>query len=408
MSETHLAENRLTGMPSSTLDSLVTQGRLRVLSIAHSAFGDGSSRLRYHPLATDKSLDLTLLIPDKWEESGQKFTMGSEAGPLNIKVGAVRLQSVPKLNWYAHYYPSLKRLLHEMSPNVLHLWAEPWSILALHSIFLRDRYFPKMAVVLETDQNILRRLPPPFESIRRYNLKRTDMLIARAQEALDVSRACGYAGPSAFVEYVIPTDLFKPTDKETARSDFGISGFTIGYVGRLVPGKGLSTVLQALKACTRPVNFAIMGSGPELQNLKQQTADLGLADRVTFFASQPQRAVARFMAALDVLVLMSETQRTWKEQFGRVIIEAQACGTPVIGSSSGSIPFVTGRGGWIVPERDATALTQLLERLSCDPSSIASAAESALANTTRFTPEIVGAALTSALVGAKVSRQGAR
>ena len=73
------------------------------------------------------------------------------------------------------------------------------------------------------------------------------------------------------------------------------------------------------------------------------------------------------MNALDALVLPSRTTPRWKEQFGRVIIEAQACETPVIGSSSGAIPDVVGPGGLIFPEGDAAALALAMTALHADP-----------------------------------------
>ena len=63
---------------------------------------------------------------------------------------------------------------------------------------------------------------------------------------------------------------------------------------------------------------------------------------------------------MDAMVLASRTTRRWKEQFGRVIIEAHACGTPVIGSNSGAIPDVVGQGGIIFPEGDTAALSQAI------------------------------------------------
>jgi glycosyltransferase involved in cell wall biosynthesis len=100
---------------------------------------------------------------------------------------------------------------------------------------------------------------------------------------------------------------------------------------------------------------------------------------------------------LDVLVLMSETTDTWKEQFGRVIIEAQACGVPVIGSTSGSIPSVVGEGGWIVPEGDPDALATLLDRLATKPHLVADAKIAALRNIKRFDREKVAQDFLSAL-----------
>jgi glycosyltransferase involved in cell wall biosynthesis len=74
-------------------------------------------------------------------------------------------------------------------------------------------------------------------------------------------------------------------------------------------------------------------------------------------------------AQLDVLVLPSHTTATWKEQFGRVIVEALSCGVPVVGSDSGEIPWLIGLtgGGLCFPEGDAHALAQQLQRLRDDP-----------------------------------------
>jgi glycosyltransferase involved in cell wall biosynthesis len=70
---------------------------------------------------------------------------------------------------------------------------------------------------------------------------------------------------------------------------------------------------------------------------------------------------------MDVLVLPSRTGQYWKEQFGRVLIEAMACGVPVIGSDSGGIPAVIGEAGLIFPEADVAGLRDALLKLRNDP-----------------------------------------
>jgi len=70
---------------------------------------------------------------------------------------------------------------------------------------------------------------------------------------------------------------------------------------------------------------------------------------------------------LDALALPSHTTRGWKEQFGRVLIEAMSCGVPVIGSSSGEIPNVIGDAGLIYPEGDVRALAATIGRLAAQP-----------------------------------------
>jgi glycosyltransferase involved in cell wall biosynthesis len=70
---------------------------------------------------------------------------------------------------------------------------------------------------------------------------------------------------------------------------------------------------------------------------------------------------------MDVLVLPSRTTPQWKEQFGHVLIEAMACGTPVIGSNSGAIPDVIDAAGLLFPEGDVDALAAHLCRLANNP-----------------------------------------
>jgi glycosyltransferase involved in cell wall biosynthesis len=90
-------------------------------------------------------------------------------------------------------------------------------------------------------------------------------------------------------------------------------------------------------------------------------------DRVRVVDALDRGELARFFSALDVLVLPSQTTPGWKEQFGRVIVEAQGCGIPVVGSSSGAIPEVLGEPLLIFPESDEKALVRILERLRVDP-----------------------------------------
>jgi glycosyltransferase involved in cell wall biosynthesis len=94
-----------------------------------------------------------------------------------------------------------------------------------------------------------------------------------------------------------------------------------------------------------------------------------------------------------------------REQFGRVIIEAQACGVPVIGSSSGAIPDVVGEGGWIVPERDPQALRNLLNLIAADAALVRAKGLAARKNVqTRFTYEAVATALHTACRAAADAR----
>jgi glycosyltransferase involved in cell wall biosynthesis len=73
------------------------------------------------------------------------------------------------------------------------------------------------------------------------------------------------------------------------------------------------------------------------------------------------------VARWDALALPSLTRPNWKEQFGRILVEAMASGVPCAGSDSGEIPHVLGDAGLVVPEGDAGALAAALSRLADDP-----------------------------------------
>ena len=379
---------------------------LRVLSISHSAVNRVSGRLRYEMVAERRSdIDLTVVVPDRWQEYGKQMPLDPHHGSLDFRVEQVRLPYVPRAGWYLHHYARLGRVLRDVQPEVIHLWEEPWSLVALQAIWLRNRHYPGAAIMLETDQNIFRRLPTPFEQMRRYALGQTDLLIGRGPESLEVSRRCGFNGATAIVEYGVAPGVFSRQDRQEAREALGVTGFTLGYVGRIVREKGLHDVLQAMAACPEPVTLLVLGSGADEPEFTAKAAELGLAERVRLLSPRPPAEVARLMNALDALVLMSHTTRTWKEQFGRVIMEAHACAVPVIGSDSGSIPGVVADGGWIVPERDPAALAQLLARLATSPAEVTAAGTAGYAQAqTRFALPTVADALANAFVAAAAYR----
>lgn len=376
------------------------QRRLRILSIAHPAVTCDGGRLRYHPLAARDDLDFHLLVPRVWHEYGRRI----EAEPsddlhLTLHVLPIRFPHAGPMSWYLHFYPGLRRLIRQIAPDVIHLWEEPWSVVALHASFLKG----DAAMVIEVDQNILKRLPPPFEAIRRRVLRNTAHVLSRGDEATSVVRARGYAGPVTVIGYgVDQTTFYPPTNPSSLLSG---AGLRIGYVGRLIEEKGLDDALDAMARSSAPVELAIMGEGPYEGRLRQRVGELGLGARVTFRGWGRSAEVAEFLRNLDALVLLTRTTTSIREQFGRVIVEAQACGVPVIGSDSGAIPGVVGNGGWIVPEQNPDRLAQLYGALSGDRALVEGRRDAARRNVeTRFTYAAVADALALACIAAATAR----
>jgi glycosyltransferase involved in cell wall biosynthesis len=112
-------------------------------------------------------------------------------------------------------------------------------------------------------------------------------------------------------------------------------------------------------------------------------------------------AVGEALAASDVVVVPSRTVPRWKEQFGRVIIEALAGGVPVIGSDSGEIPVLIEKtgGGLTFPEGDAVALAGRMEALWRDPALRQDLAEKGRSSVlTNYSLEAVAAQLREGLL----------
>ncbi|MBI5114201.1 MAG: glycosyltransferase [Rhodovulum sp.] len=373
---------------------------LRIVSIAHPAVSRAIGRRRYAPFADRPELDVHLVVPATWHEFGRVLTADPPDDPgVTVHVMPIRLPRAGPMGWYLHVYPGLRRLLRQLDPDVIHLWEEPWSLVALQASLLKRR----AALVLEVDQNILKRLPPPFEAIRRHVLRHTAHLLSRSPDATQVCRARGYAGPVTMIGYGVDQDVFRPADAVAA--DPGGAprppGLRLGYVGRLIAEKGLDDALDAMARTSTPVSLVIVGEGPHEPALRARIAALGLGDRVTLRGWASPAEVARVMHGLDALILLTRTTGAVREQFGRVIVEAQSCGVPVIGSTCGAIPDVVGNGGWIVPERDPAALAALLDTIAGRPDERAARAIASRQNVlTRFTYKAVAEALATSWLSA--------
>lgn len=347
-------------------DASASVETLRVLCISHSAISRIHGRLRYGSLLNRPDLRLDLVMPNRWSERGRWLTPDPPHADEDwVHALPIRWARAGSATWHLHHYVGLGRLMRRVQPQVIHLWQEPWSLVALQALCLRNRLCPHATLVLEVDQNLHKRLPAPFEQIRRTVLRQTGHILARSDEAIQVVRACGYHGPAGRIGYGVDSSVFRPLDR--AAGDGTPAGLTVGYVGRLIEEKGVGDLIEAISRAAEPVNLAIMGEGPFQASLVAQAAASGVSDRLHILPWGSPEDVAAFMNRIDILALLTRTTDTVREQFGRVIIEAQACGTPVIGSGSGAIADVVGEGGWIVPERSPATVAALLDRLARKP-----------------------------------------
>jgi glycosyltransferase involved in cell wall biosynthesis len=126
--------------------------------------------------------------------------------------------------------------------------------------------------------------------------------------------------------------MFTPTAREETRAELGLSAPTLLSVGHLIERKGHDRVIAALAKLPRHC-LLIAGDGPERAALETLAAAQGVADRVRFMGSVPHHALARVYSAADALVLASS-----REGWPNVLLEAMACGTPVVASNVWGAP----------------------------------------------------------------------
>lgn len=132
----------------------------------------------------------------------------------------------------------------------------------------------------------------------------------------------------------VDLQLFHPVDKAAARSALGIHGFTLLSVGHLDPRKGHDRAIAALRFLP-DVRLVIVGGGAGQAKLQALAQAEGVLDRVTFVPPIPQAQLRAYYSACDALVLASS-----REGWANVLLEAMACGTPVVASNVWGTPEV--------------------------------------------------------------------
>jgi glycosyltransferase involved in cell wall biosynthesis len=132
----------------------------------------------------------------------------------------------------------------------------------------------------------------------------------------------------------VDLELFKPMDRDKARASLGLTRRTLGSVGWLVERKGHHHAIRALGALP-DTDLLIVGEGPERKALERLAAKEGVSERVRFLGQIDQKRLPEIYSAMDALVLASS-----REGWANVLLEAMACGTPVVASAVWGTPEV--------------------------------------------------------------------
>jgi len=222
--------------------------------------------------------------------------------------------------------------------------------------------------VMYAAQNVDKRLPPPFAQYETAAYGRVAALYPCSRQAAAVARGKGFAG---FIE-VLPLGyddaVFRPGDQSLDQDEL-----VVGLFGRLVPEKGVTDAVEILGRVNtaRPARLIVVGSGPEAAATRARAAALGLTDRLELLSWRPPSELADIYRRTHVVLVPSRPTTTWVEQFGRVIVEAQASGAVVAGYASGAIPEVAGEPAILTEVGAVAELGEGVAALVSDPADYA-------------------------------------
>lgn len=295
-------------------------------------------------------VDLTAVVPPEWREAGSvQHLEPADDSAYRLIVSPLRWNG----HFHLHYYPELPRIIRNLQPDVIHLDEEPYNL----ATYLGMRSAASRPTLFFSWQNIPRRYPPPFSWIEQRVYRSAAGAIAGSPTVSAVLRSKAFTKPIWVIpQFGVDPRVFSPGETRDGP-------FTVGFLNRLVPAKGPDLMVAAFAQLPTDARLVIVGDGPLRSALETEIARRGLTHQVTLTPRIPSTQVPHLLRSLDVVVLPSVTTPGWKEQFGRILIEAMASGVPVVGSDSGEIPSVIGDAGVVVPEGNADQLAAALHRL---------------------------------------------
>jgi glycosyltransferase involved in cell wall biosynthesis len=265
------------------------------------------------------------------------------------------------------YGYKLKQIL-DADWNIVHCWEEPyimagWQVAA----WVKAR----TPLVYRTAQSYAKQYPLPFNLMENYAMSRASGWICSGQTVeTALKNRHGYNLPRRIIPLGVDINHFYPCadSKQKIRQLLGWQQEipVVGYLGRLVEEKGLKFLMSVLDGSIVPWQALFVGTGKMELELRTWAKQYG--DRVRICTNVTHNQVPQYLNAMDILCAPSQTATNWREQFGRMIVEAFACGIPVIASDSGEIPYVVQDTGIIIGEQDLQgwidALANLLENSS--------------------------------------------
>jgi len=286
-----------------------------------------------------------------------KFPVIKLPSPMDIPDFPYKMPLLNRIFIDAHHLFGLEKKL--KGYDIAHS-AETYYHYTQQCLIAKKKGYVKKVVV-----TILENIPYANEGIwgRKGFKKRAyievDLFLATTQDAKEALIEEGVNKEKIKIIYSgVDTTRFRPSNR---------SGKIINilFVGRLEKYKGIYNLLKAfikIQKNHKNIHLSIVGKGSEEEKLKKIVKEKKLENKVSF-EIVPYHKIHKVYRNADIFVAPSKDTSTWKEQFGYVLVEAMACGLPVITTNAGSIPEVVKDAAIIIPQNDTKRITDELEML---------------------------------------------
>lgn len=329
-------------------------------------------------------VDVTLITPSvvKWypkkdySYGNSKTTTGKEVDEGNFHVRLVKpIFKRSFLSW------NIKSVLKDIKPDVFYHVGFHTQISLVQIGMIMRHYFPKSKLILHSMRGpnfdlkvdkspcpvkewIMRRVMYVYYSaIWRYVKKHYKAVFCHYPDAVECFRKEGYEGPIYMQTQVgVNSEWFHPDEaaRKEIRNKYNLGdAFVFGSASRFSEEKGVDDILEALPK-EGNWKYLMMGAGSEKeeQRLKDKIREKGIEDKVIMTGFVDWYEITKYWNAIDCAIHVPRTTAHWVETFSLSAIQPQATKKPVIGNTSGSVPYQIGFENMIVPESDIDALRE--------------------------------------------------
>lgn len=333
---------------------------MKLLVVGHSLIID-SNRKFWSVFAGINQAHVDTLAPETWSSNLSRNLRYEEnqTTDQNLKK-AHRIKTFFRGQGSFFFFSPLKtwKILQATDYDVIFLNQETWALSTL--MFLLVKFMSRNAktkIYLCVAQNLKKNKLKFLHPYERWIARNVHTFLYCSEEVKEVLRWKGIPTRCAYLPLPYDDSVYIAAPKEE-----GERVLKLGYLGRISRDKGmqiLSAACEELERSKTPFQLILGGKGEALSLFERKPY-------VQYLGLIPHAQAHLFYQKIDIFILPSRTMSNWKEQFGRVIVEAFGAGKPVIGSDSGSIPEVLQKLSWdyVYREDSSEDLVRKIQALS--------------------------------------------